>query len=133
MTAGDDVAFCERDLRCSSKILFVSVSVSSATKTPLPSFDEARRIVEQYASTIRPTDPELLSLLDAVGLVLAEDLRADRDFPPFPRSTRDGFAVRAADLRKVPAQLRCLGEIKAGVAPEHSAHSNQMRVKQPRS
>ena len=43
------------------------------------------------------------------GLVLAEDLRADRDFPPFPRATRDGYAVRAADVQAVPAHLRCVG------------------------
>ena len=63
----------------------------------------------------------MLSLLDALGLVLAEDLRADRDFPPFPRSTRDGFAVRAADVAASPARLRCVGEIKAGAAVEQSA------------
>jgi molybdopterin molybdotransferase len=46
--------------------------------------------------------------------VLAEEVKADRDFPPFPRSTRDGYAVRAADLAKIPAQLHVLGQIKAG-------------------
>ena len=54
---------------------------------------------------LSPTDPEMMALLDAAGLVLAEDLLADRDFPPFPRSTRDGFAVRAVDVRKFPAKL----------------------------
>jgi molybdopterin molybdotransferase len=63
----------------------------------------------------------MVSLLEAAGLVLAEDLRADRDFPPFPRSTRDGFAVRVADVSTVPAELRCVGEIKAGATPEQSA------------
>ena len=47
----------------------------------------------------------MLSLLEAVGLALAEDLRADRDFPPFPRSTRDGFAVRSADTSNVACPL----------------------------
>ena len=59
-------------------------------------------------------------MLDALGLVLAEDLRADRDFPPFPRSTRDGYAVRAADVAAVPARLRLIGEIKAGATSEQS-------------
>ncbi len=63
----------------------------------------------------------MLPLLDALGLVLAEDLRADRDFPPFPRSTRDGYAVRAADVATTPANLRCVGEIKAGATTEQSA------------
>ncbi len=93
---------------------------NSITST-LPSFAEARRIVEDYAATLSPTPPELLSLLDAVGLVLAEDLCADRDFPPFPRSTRDGFAVRAADVSSVPTRLRCIAEIKAGAGVEESA------------
>src|SRR5260370_20919174 len=38
--------------------------------------------------------------------------------PPFPRSTRDGFAVRAADLAKLPATLEIIGEIRAGEKPE---------------
>jgi molybdopterin molybdotransferase len=41
---------------------------------------------------------------------------ADRNFPPFPRATRDGYAVRAADLAKLPATLEVIGEIKAGAA-----------------
>jgi molybdopterin molybdotransferase len=90
-------------------------------ETKLLSFSEARLTVEQYASTLGPTQPEMMSLLDALGLVLAEDLRADRDFPPFPRSTRDGFAVRAADVAATPARLGCVGEIKAGAAIEQSA------------
>ena len=84
------------------------------------SFSDARRLVETYAHSITPTAPELLPLLDSLGLVLAEELRADRDFPPFDRSTRDGFAVRAADLHKLPARLRCVGTLKAGASPEDS-------------
>ncbi|MGD0932384.1 MAG: gephyrin-like molybdotransferase Glp [Candidatus Korobacteraceae bacterium] len=95
--------------------------MGSTVATKLPSFTDARRLVEDYASTLSPTQPEMLPLLEAIGLVLAEDLRADRDFPPFPRSTRDGFAVRAADVAAVPAQLRCVGEIKAGASVEDSA------------
>src|ERR1022692_679054 len=90
-------------------------------ETKLLSFTEARQTVEQYASTLSPTQPEMLPLLEALGLVLAEDLRADRDFPPFPRSTRDGYAVRAANVAATPARLRCVGEIKAGATAEQSA------------
>jgi molybdopterin molybdotransferase len=43
--------------------------------------------------------------------VLAEAVAADRDYPPFPRSARDGFAVCAADL---PGTLRVIGEVRAG-------------------
>lgn len=54
---------------------------------------------------------EELPLLEAAGRVLGERVAADRDYPPFPRSARDGFAVRAADL---PGELRIIGEVRAG-------------------
>ncbi len=81
------------------------------------SFVEARRVVEEKARTIRPHATEVLALAETAGRVLAESVLADRDFPPFPRSTRDGFAVRAADVATVPARLRRVGEIRAGAAP----------------
>ena len=97
--------------------------MSVVTQSQLLSFAEARRIVEKYAGVSAPTEPELTNLLDAVSLVLAEDLLADRDFPPFPRATRDGFAVLATDLRSVPARLRNVGSIKAGASVEDSVVS----------
>lgn len=66
---------------------------------------------------MRPRGRELLGLLDANGRVLAEPVHADRDFPPFPRAARDGYAVRAADLQTLPANLEVIGEIRAGAAP----------------
>ncbi len=54
---------------------------------------------------------EQVSLCDAAGRVIAEDVAADRDYPPFDRSARDGFAIRAADL---PGALRVIGEVRAG-------------------
>lgn len=57
---------------------------------------------------------ETIELAHASGRILAEEVRADRDYPPFHRSTRDGFAVRAADLNALPATLELIGEIKAG-------------------
>ena len=83
----------------------------------LVSFEEARRLVENHSSHLRPQGRELLGLLDANGRVLAEPIHADRDFPPFPRAARDGYAVRAADLEVLPATLEVIGEIKAGAAP----------------
>ena len=50
--------------------------------------------------------------------VLAEPVVADRDLPPFARSTRDGFAVRSADLAHLPVLLNVIGEIKAGEKPD---------------
>jgi molybdopterin molybdotransferase len=50
--------------------------------------------------------------------VLAEPVLADRDLPPFPRSTRDGYAVRSTDLSQLPTTLDVIGEIKAGASLE---------------
>jgi molybdopterin molybdotransferase len=59
-----------------------------------------------------------LPLPEAAGLRLARDVVADRDFPPFPKSTMDGFAVRGADVARLPAELRVAGRIPAGRMPE---------------
>jgi molybdopterin molybdotransferase len=84
------------------------------TESLVLSFEEARRVVEHHASNMAPTSTERIGLLQAAGRVLAEPIAADRDIPPFPRSTRDGYAVRAADLQALPAKLKVIGEIKAG-------------------
>jgi molybdopterin molybdotransferase len=90
--------------------------------SPVLSFEEARHLVEHHASTLHPRGKELVDLLDGagagfgVGQVLAEPVLADRHFPPFPRATRDGYAVRAADLAQLPSTLDVIGEIKAGAA-----------------
>jgi molybdopterin molybdotransferase len=86
-------------------------SSMAAEPAGLLSFEEARRMVEDHASLLRPKGRELLGLLDASGRVLAEPIHADRDFPPFPRAARDGYAVRAADLENLPASLEVIGEI----------------------
>jgi molybdopterin molybdotransferase len=49
----------------------------------------------------------------ALGLVLAQEVKTDREYPPFDRSTRDGYAVRSKEAM-AGTQLRCVGEIKAG-------------------
>lgn len=78
-------------------------------------FQQAREtVVEQMRSHSSPSARERLPLLESAGRVLAEPIHADRDFPPFPRSTRDGFAVRSQDLARLPVQLRCKGQVRAG-------------------
>jgi molybdopterin molybdotransferase len=62
------------------------------------------------AGSVSPRAIEV-RLRDAAGRVLAEPIRADRDFPSFDKSQMDGFAVRAAD---VPGVLRIVGEVPAG-------------------
>jgi molybdopterin molybdotransferase len=88
----------------------------SSQPSRILTFEEARHVVEEHASQLRPRGRELLGLIDAAGRVLAEPIYADRDFPPFPRAARDGFAVRSADVQKVPTTLEITGEIKAGEA-----------------
>ena len=78
------------------------------------SFADARHAVESAAAAVPRPDSEILELLSCAGRVLAEAIAADRDFPPFPRATRDGFAVRASDVAQCPARLRVIAEIRAG-------------------
>jgi molybdopterin molybdotransferase len=87
---------------------------STHALAPILSFQDARQLVDDYARERRPRGRESVPLADALGRVLAEPIVADRDLPPFPRSTRDGFAVRSADLAEIPTRLRLAGEIKAG-------------------
>ena len=64
--------------------------------------------------------------LDQVqGRVLAEEVSADRDLPPFHRAIRDGYALRAADLSAIPVLLRCVGEVPAGRSFEGEVNSGQ--------
>jgi len=87
---------------------------SGADRAKVLSFEDARQVVEEQASHLRPQGKELLELLDSLGRTLAEPVFADRNSPPFPRATRDGYAVRAADVTALPAILQVIGEIRAG-------------------
>src|SRR5262245_48374403 len=82
------------------------------TSSMIP-IDEALRIV---LANLPPRRVERLALKAALGRVLAEDVVADMDVPPFRRSAVDGFAVRSADLSATPAHLRLVGESRAGQA-----------------
>jgi molybdopterin molybdotransferase len=76
------------------------------------SFEQARACVLREVGAARKIPAtEQVPALEAAGRVLAEEITADRDYPPFPRSARDGFAVRAAD---VPGELHVIGEVRAG-------------------
>ena len=91
-----------------------------STPSTILTFEQARHLVEQHAATLRPRGKELVELLDSPGQILAEPVLADRNFPPFPRATRDGYAVRAADLAQLPATLAVIAEIKAGATADAS-------------
>ncbi|MBD0372731.1 MAG: molybdopterin molybdotransferase MoeA [Pyrinomonadaceae bacterium] len=58
--------------------------------------------------------PEEVELADSLGRVLAEDVIADTDLPPFDRAQMDGYALRSADTSDVPARLLVVGEAAAG-------------------
>jgi molybdopterin molybdotransferase len=78
-------------------------------------FEQALSIVQERIGGANPMPAtETVPLEQAHGRVLAEDVTADRDLPPFHRAIRDGYALRAADLTALPAVLRCVGEIPAG-------------------
>src|SRR5258708_30501744 len=80
------------------------------------SYEQARqKVIEQVGKKRGPRVTFVVSVWDALGLVLQQEVKADRAYPPFHRSTRDGYAVRAAEAR-AGAKLRCAGEIKAGDA-----------------
>ena len=81
---------------------------------PVLSFEDARHLVQRHATLVQPVGTETVDLLSAFARVLAEPIIADRDLPPFSRSTRDGYAVRSADMARVPVTLNVIGEIKAG-------------------
>lgn len=76
---------------------------------------EARRkVVETVRASRLPPSVETVPLVDSRGRVLAQAVSADRDYPPFHRATRDGYAVRSGDVASTPAKLTCAGEIAAG-------------------
>jgi molybdopterin molybdotransferase len=61
-----------------------------------------------------PGEAETVPLAEAAGRVLAEPVLALRTQPPFDASAMDGYAVRAADVAKVPVQLEIIGAAPAG-------------------
>ncbi|MBB5316826.1 molybdopterin molybdotransferase MoeA [Tunturibacter empetritectus] len=74
-------------------------------------FDQALAMVLQHATAVPRPPSESLALLDCGNRVLAKPVLADRDQPPFHRSTRDGFALRASDT---PRPLKVVGQVRAG-------------------
>ncbi|KAL0969742.1 hypothetical protein UPYG_G00231680 [Umbra pygmaea] len=135
--------------RCGSKenILRASHSAVDITKVarrhrmspfPLTSMDKAFITVLEMTPVLGtevinyraiPTDPDALhSILsiDGMGRVLAQDVYAKDNLPPFPASVKDGYAVRAADG---PGDRFIIGESQAGQQPTHTVMPGQvMRV-----
>ena len=78
------------------------------------SYEQARnKVIEQVGKRKAPRATSVVSVWDALGLVLAQEVHTDREYPPFDRSTRDGYALCSTEAGP-GAQLKCVGEIKAG-------------------
>jgi molybdopterin molybdotransferase len=90
---------------------------TAAQSAGVLSFEEACEVVREHCREVLRTGRQLSEealLLQGLGRVLAEPVVADRDFPPFPRATRDGFAIRAQDLANGTTTLRVVGQVRAG-------------------
>ena len=95
-----------------------SSNVSLGGAGALISFAEACAIVSAQATAIQAafvSEAANCDLIHALGRRLAVALIADRDQPPFPRVTRDGYAVRAKDVDH-ETLLRVIGQVRAGEA-----------------
>ncbi|XP_061095542.1 gephyrin isoform X7 [Conger conger] len=120
--------------RCSSKenILRPSHSAVDITKVarrhrmspfPLTSMDKAFITVLEMTPVL---GTEIINYRDGMGRVLAQDVYAKDNLPPFPASVKDGYAVRAADG---PGDRFIIGESQAGEQPTHTVMPGQvMRV-----
>lgn len=90
------------------------------------SYTEARQKVIEVASSIsRPARRTEVEIEQAFGRILAKPVAADRDYPPFDRATRDGFAVRSQDAQDPGARLECVGELRAGGRFDGTVQSGQ--------
>ncbi|MDQ5846593.1 MAG: molybdopterin molybdotransferase MoeA [Acidobacteriota bacterium] len=70
--------------------------------------------IEIVKAQTRALPPEQVALENALGRILAQDIVADSDLPPFDRSQMDGYALRANDVQTIPARLKIAGESAAG-------------------
>lgn len=83
---------------------------------------EAIQIVRQQTPAL---PSEKVEIQFALGRVLAQDIVADSDLPPFDRSQMDGYAVRAEDVKYAPVRLRIAGESAAGRGWHHELEEGQ--------
>lgn len=84
--------------------------------------DQATSIV---LSRIQPLGAETIPLARSHRRILAGNILADIDLPPFDRSRMDGYAVRSADVATVPVTLRVIGEIAAGAQFEQRVEAGE--------
>src|SRR5882762_1591319 len=85
-------------------------------------------IAEAIETVLRHTERlgvESVELSNSLGRILAEDIIADTDLPPFDRAQMDGYAVRADDVANTPARLRIVGESAAGRGWHHEMKTGE--------
>jgi len=83
---------------------------------------EAIQIVKEQT---RRLATEKVAIHESLDRVLAEDIVADTDLPPFNRSQMDGYAVRAEDTNDAPVRLRIVGESAAGKGWHHQLKAGE--------
>lgn len=86
------------------------------------SVDEALAIVLRETGVL---PAESIALEDTAGRILAEEVVADADQPPFAKAMMDGYALRSQDVRVAPAELEVVEEIPAGAMPTHALAAGQ--------
>lgn len=85
--------------------------------------------LEQILSRVNPLPTERVPLLSALGRALAEPVVSGREIPPWPNSSMDGYAVRAADTRATSARLAIVGTVAAGSMPSRAVGAGEaMRI-----
>jgi molybdenum cofactor synthesis domain-containing protein len=89
----------------------------------LVSIEHARHLVLSQCITLAPV---FVSVGDSAGCVLADDVVAPDDVPPFANSAVDGYAVVAADLGAGPCELPVVGEVAAGAAADLAMQSGEV-------
>src|SRR2546430_6927409 len=103
--------------------------VSATSAKPAPRLMNADDALARILASVPALPGVEVPILDALGLVLAEDIVADRDVPPFRNSAMDGYAVRGDDVASAPVELRVVGEVAAGGFPDRSVGPGEaMRI-----
>jgi molybdopterin molybdotransferase len=95
------------------------------TKEPISASDALKKVLDSTGVL----STERVSFKQATGRVLAEEIRADRDLPPFSRIAMDGFAVRSEDFEDGKARLKIMGTLASGEEwPGEVASGTAVRV-----
>src|ERR687892_513279 len=84
--------------------------------------------LDHILSRVPRLSAEHLPIMRALGRVVAEPIASTREFPPWPNSSMDGYAVRAADTR-AGVSLTVIGRVEAGATPARPVeHGEAMRI-----